>query len=130
MSTQSLTQQLSIVGKDTSAPKPGQKMKNGSSGLVFSALGGHAYNNGLILLECTQKDGKKLILTVNDQTQLRITSKKDSSRNVYYYDTMFLLDSCVYGIKSRVLRIKDKIPVKDISKIEVLSPASDKRYVR
>ena len=70
-------------------------------------------------VNCIDKDGKARVIQVDGNTQMRIT-RKDNSREAFYFSTGYLLDSMISGKKSIILGIMIR-PVKlsDIKMIEL-----------
>ena len=69
-------------------------------GLLGVAMkGGANFYNGIGTLQCKDKKGRDVTVTVKAQTGIRLT---DSSgrRMQLYFDSVFLRDSLVYGSKS------------------------------
>jgi len=74
--------------------------------------------NGIYQVNCVDKNGAEKVLPVTNHTGVRIT-KKDDTRQTFYFVTAFLQDSIVTGSKSTFFPMPIKpINVNDIKKIE------------
>ena len=75
-------------------------------------------NVGVTHLNCVDKDGKEVILEPTIHTSIRIT-KKDDTRQQFYFVTSYLKDSSIMGSKSAIFDIPIKpIKISEIKKIE------------
>ncbi len=75
--------------------------------------------NDLQTIKVLDKNGQEKILTVTNQTGVRIT-RTDSSRTTFYFNTLLLKDSTITGSKTHFFNAHIKpINFKDISKIEI-----------
>ena len=69
-------------------------------------------------LKCVDKDGKEVILQPTIHTGIRIT-KKDETRQQFYFATAYLKDSLILGSKSAIFDIPiTPIKVSDIKMVE------------
>jgi hypothetical protein len=125
MTTANFQQQLRAINDSTI-----KYQNNFQTGLVLGLVKGQQFNNGIRKLECIDIAGKKVIVDVNHNTQIRLTNNR-GKKQIYYFDTMFLRqDTIVLG---KISRYKDFIvPMKlsDIAKVEVQSPTSSIKYVK
>jgi hypothetical protein len=73
---------------------------------------------GVTRLNVVDKDGKEKVLEPTIHTAIRIT-KKDDTRQQFYFITAYLKDSLIMGSKSAIFNIPIKpIKVSEIKKIE------------
>jgi hypothetical protein len=69
-------------------------------------------------LNVVDKDGKEVVIEPTIHTGIRIT-KKDDSRQTFYFVTAYLKDSSIMGSQSAIFDIPIKpIKVSDIKKVE------------
>jgi hypothetical protein len=75
--------------------------------------------NDLQTIKVLDKNGQEKVLTVTNQTGVRIT-RTDSSRTTFYFNTLLLKDSTITGSKTHFFNAHIKpINFRDISKIEI-----------
>ncbi len=78
-----------------------------------------AKGNDLRYVKVLDKEEKEQIIEVTNHTGIRIT-RKDSSRQTFYFDTLLLQDSTITGNKTHFFSYHIKpIPFSDILKIEL-----------
>jgi hypothetical protein len=94
---------------------------------------GEKYNylsNSVKKIKCEDAKGNKFELENSPSIEIRITSGKNNTRNVCYFDRIFVNDTCVIGVQSRFISpIKKTILLKDITKIEVQDGGKKFYYV-
>lgn len=74
-------------------------------GIVGVALkGGKNFYNGIDSLNCKDKNGKDVTLTITTHTGIRLTDNI-GRRVQLYFDSVFLRDSLVYGSKSHFITL-------------------------
>jgi len=80
---------------------------------------GTVTGNNLSEIKCLDKNGQEHIIPVTRGTGIRIT-KKDGTRNTFYFDTLIIQDSTITGKKDHFFGINVKpINLNDIEKIEL-----------
>jgi hypothetical protein len=85
--------------------------------------------NGLWEVICIdKKTNKKVALTINKNTTLLVTDKKESKHRLYF-DTVYLKDNKIYGLSSRFINKPQEIDFNDIEKIEIHSEMAKSREV-
>ena len=84
---------------------------------------GEKYNylaNPLTTIECVDKKGNPFELINSPSVEIRFTYGENNKRTIYYFDRIYLNDSCVVGVQSRFISsIRKTIPLKSITKIEI-----------
>jgi hypothetical protein len=85
----------------------------------FVFFPGIVTGNSLRELEVLDKQENEKIIPVTHRTGVRVT-KKDGSRNTFYFDTLLIQDSTITGKKSHFIGVSIK-PIKlgDVQKIEL-----------
>jgi len=101
ISTQSLVSQM----------KENQKIKK-------SALTDYPSNN-LQKIKCEDKNGNKVWLYPDKNTEFIIVKKSDGKKVQAYFDTVILQNDTLFGLKSRLLGGLRIVPVSDIDKITI-----------
>jgi hypothetical protein len=97
---------------------------NPTGGLVGGAIGGlflfnHSMNNGISNLVVQDENGKDIAIRPDMRTQIRLY-KKDGDYSTFYFDTMFMKDSCWIGDRTHFFPSAIKpIPFSEIAKIEI-----------
>jgi hypothetical protein len=110
LSTQSLLEQFANTQKE--------KKVNVIAAYPFFFYGMVTGNN-LREIKCLDKNEKEHIIPVSRGTGVRIT-KKDGTRNTFYFDTLIIQDSTITGKKDHFFGINVKpINLNDIEKIEL-----------
>jgi hypothetical protein len=84
---------------------------------------GETYNylaNPLETIKCVDKKGNPFELVNSPSIEIRFTYGAKNKRTIYYFDRIYVSDSCVVGVRSRFISsIRKTIPLKSISKIEI-----------
>jgi hypothetical protein len=84
---------------------------------------GESYNylsNPLRTIKCVDKKGNSYELTNSPSIEIRFTYGEKNKRTVFYFDRIYVNDSCVVGVQSRFISsIRKTIPLKSITKIEI-----------
>ena len=76
--------------------------------------------NELTTLKCIDKNGLEKEIPITDRTGVKIT-KKDNSKNTFYFNTLLVKDSAIYGSKTHFFNAKIRpIMLADITRIEIL----------
>ncbi len=66
------------------------------------------------------KKGNSYKLTNSPSIEIRFTYGEKNKRTVFYFDRIYVNDSCVVGVQSRFISsIRKAIPLKSIIKIEI-----------
>ncbi|MDD4969252.1 MAG: hypothetical protein PHT07_07450 [Paludibacter sp.] len=74
-------------------------------------------SNNLQKIKCEDKDGNKVWLYPDKNTEFVIVKKSDGKKVQAYFDTVILQNDTIYGLRSRLLGGLRIIPVSDIEKI-------------
>lgn len=86
-------------------------------------------SNGIRKVLCRNSDGEQVYLYPGKDTQLEITSKSTGDVVKMYFDTVFLVEGRVVGLRSRLIKsMTTEIAIDDIEKIEITDelPKTDK----
>ncbi len=84
-----------------------------------SSLGTGYDSNKLDKISCYDKNGKEVTINPNKNTTFSITNSKTGEKMNLYYDTVYILNDTLIGLKSRILGGKKKIALQDIAAIIV-----------
>lgn len=76
---------------------------------------------------CVDKNNNIKKLKKSPSLEIRVT-KKNKKRTIFYADQVFVRDSLVCGLKSRILDVKDCIELKDIVLIEIQDGHKNYKY--
>jgi hypothetical protein len=76
-------------------------------------------SNNLFKIKCFDKQGNKLWLFPDKNTEFVIVRKSDGDKITVYFDTMILQNDTLYGLRSRLFGGLRKIAVSDVDKIEI-----------
>jgi hypothetical protein len=107
VSTQSLVSQL----------KENQKIEKN---LYFHQFALIDYpSNNLQKIKCEDKNGNKVWLYPDKNTEFIIVKKSDGKKVKAYFDTVILQNDTLYGLRSRLVGGLRIIPINDIEKITV-----------
>jgi hypothetical protein len=60
---------------------------------------------------------------VNQNTQLVVTDKKGETHK-FYLDTIYLENSVLHGLRSRILKVESSVSLDDIDRIELYTELS------
>jgi hypothetical protein len=86
-------------------------------------------SNGIDKLLCRNSKGEKVYLHPGKDTQLEITSKSTGDVVKMYFDTAFLRENKIVGLRSRLIKsMTREIDIDDIEKIEITDemPSTEK----
>ena len=76
--------------------------------------------NPIGTIKCIDKKGNPHILKNSPSIEIRFTYGEKNKRTVFYFDRIFVNDSCVVGVRSRfVPSLTKTIPLNSIKKIEI-----------
>jgi hypothetical protein len=76
--------------------------------------------NPIRIIKCEDKNGNPFELVNSPSIEIRFTHGDNNKRTVYYFDRVFVTDSCVIGVQSRfVSSIRKTIPLQTVTTIEV-----------
>ena len=77
-------------------------------------------SNGIQKLLCRNSDGDMVYLYPGQETQLEITSKSTGDVVKMYFDTVFLAENKIVGLRSRLIKsMTREIDIEDIEKVEI-----------
>lgn len=96
--------------------KDNQKVDNQRN---FNSMGLSFYSNNLTRIKCVDKDGQNVWLESGKNMNFRITKLSDQKTISMYFDTVILQNDTLYGLKSRIVGGKRKIPLSDVAKVEI-----------
>jgi hypothetical protein len=86
--------------------------------------------NPLRTIKCVDKKGNPFELVNSPSIEIRFTYGDNNKRTIYYFDRIFVSDSCVVGVQSRFISsIRKTIPLKSISKIKIQDGRKNFHYV-
>ena len=85
--------------------------------------------NPINKIECVDKKGNAAQLSNGPSIETRLTIN-DKKRVVFYFDRVVIIDSVVYGVRSRFVNMRTSIPIKDVTKIEVQDGHKKFSYLR
>jgi len=106
LSKESLVEQL----------KDNQKVAKTSNAL---SLGTEYYSNQLQKIKCTAKNGKEVYLYTAKNMNCIITKTSTGKTVNLYFDTVYIKNDTLFGLKSRIVGGKRNVPLNDISKIVI-----------
>lgn len=87
--------------------------------------------NPLNTIKCVDKGGKTFELVNSPSIEIRFTYGPNNKRVIYYFDRIYLTDSCVVGVRSRFIpSLRKTIPLNSISKIEIQDGHKNFHYVK
>ena len=76
--------------------------------------------NPIRQIRCVDKNGNALELRNGPSIEIRFTYGTKNNKAIYYFDRIYVNDSIVVGVQSRIISsIRKTIPLKSITKIEV-----------
>ena len=76
-------------------------------------------SNHLSKIKCLDKNGKEVVVDADKNTTFAITNATTGKTITLYFDTVYLSNDSIIGLKSRILGGKRSIALKDISNIQV-----------
>ena len=81
---------------------------------------GTAYSsNNLAEIKCFDKNGKEVLINANKNTTFAITNAATGQTVNLYFDTVYLSNDSIIGLKSRIVGGKRSTALRDISNIQV-----------
>lgn len=81
---------------------------------------GTTYNsNNLSKIKCFDKNDKEVTINANKNTTFAITNATTGKTVTLYFDTVYLSNDSIIGLKSRILGGKRSTALNDISNIQV-----------
>lgn len=83
--------------------------------------------NQIRMIQCEDNKGNKVMLPNGPSIETRITTR-NGKRTIFYFDRLFLQHDTLVGYRSRFLGLPKKIPLSDITKIEVQDGHKNFRY--
>lgn len=90
-----------------------------SAGLIWAFLSSKYKSNQIEKFSCYTSSGKKVYLYIDKNVQLEITKKSDEDVVSMYFDTVFLVEDKLVGLRSRLLDLTKEVNINDIGKIEI-----------
>jgi hypothetical protein len=100
--------------------------------LVSGPIGeSYSYDaNPIVFINCVDKSGNPHELINSPSIEIRFTYGEKNKRCIFYFDRIFVSDSCVVGVQSRFFSsIRKTIPLKTISKIEIQDGKKNFHYI-
>lgn len=88
-----------------------RKYTTASAGTGFDA-------NGIEKIKCIDKNGKEVWLYAGKDVSFQIT-QHPGDKVTLYFDTVYLANDTIFGLKSRLVGGKRKIPVNAVEKIAI-----------
>ncbi|MCX6281968.1 MAG: hypothetical protein NTU51_08390 [Bacteroidetes bacterium] len=78
------------------------------------------YSNPIKQIKCFDKNGNPAILINSPSIEIRFTYGTNNRHVTFYFDQIFVNDSCVTGVRSKFIpSIRKTILLKSITKIEI-----------
>ena len=84
----------------------------------IASLGTAYDSNNLVKIKCFDKNGKEVLINANKNTTFAITTTTGKTVSLYF-DTVYLSNDSIIGLKSRIVGGKRSIALNDISNIQV-----------
>jgi hypothetical protein len=82
-------------------------------------------SNQIEKILCFDSDGNKVYLYPNKDTQLEITKKSDGEIVKMYFNTAFLVENKIVGLRSRIIQsMVREVDIDDIEKIDIYTEMS------
>jgi hypothetical protein len=78
-------------------------------------------SNNLQRIKCLDKNGNKVWLYPDKNTEFIIIKKSDGKKVKAYFDTVILQNDTLYGLRSRLVGGLRIIPINDIDKVAIYS---------
>jgi hypothetical protein len=86
--------------------------------------------NPIDTIDCVDDNNKPVRLANSPSIEVRFTEMNDD-RTIFYFDTIYLLDSLIVGAKSRFLpALRDAVPVNNVKLIEVQDGKKNFYYIK
>ena len=79
-------------------------------------------------VDCIDKNGNLIRLEKIPSLEIRFTDS-NNKKTVFYFDRIFVTDTSVSGMYSRILGLQKTIPLNTIKKIEIQNGRKNYRYV-
>jgi hypothetical protein len=77
-------------------------------------------SNGIAGIPCFDSNGEKVFLYTDKNTQVEFTSKSTNDVVKMYFDTVFLVERKLVGLRSRLIQsMTRQIALDDIDKVEI-----------
>lgn len=95
----------------------------GSAGNITKYLA-----NPIDYIKCVDKNGNEIELENSPSIETRITTT-DGKKTILYFDRIFVQNDILIGYRSRFFGLPKRIPLSEITKIEVQDGHKDFRYV-
>lgn len=84
-----------------------------------ASLGTAYSSNNLTKIKCFDKNGKEVIINADKNTTFAITNATTAKTVNLYFDTVYISNDSIIGLKSRILGGKRSTALNDISNIQV-----------
>jgi hypothetical protein len=108
---------------------PEEELKKGvvtlyaPAGSIMIPMGVQYRANRLDKILCYNSKDQKVYVSVNQNTQLIVTDKKNDVHK-FYLDTVYLSGDKMHGLRSRVMGLERSVPIEEIETIEVYTELS------
>jgi len=83
--------------------------------------------NSIDSIRCIDKNGNPKILTKKASLEIRFT-ENNNKKSIFYFDTIYLQDTLIYGQQSRFINAPKTISINDVKKIEIQDGHKKFRY--
>jgi len=83
--------------------------------------------NQIKKIEAVDKNSHRVLLDNSPALEVRIT-RTNGKRTIFFFDTMYIENGHVYGIKSRLMNLYGNLPVAEIAKVEIQNGRKRFRY--
>jgi len=81
-------------------------------------------------IKCFDKKGTPVELLSSPSIEIRFTHGQKNRKTAFYFDRIFVNDSCIVGIQSRFISsIRKTIPIDSVTKIEIQDGHKNYKYV-
>jgi hypothetical protein len=85
----------------------------------IGSIGTDYYSNGLQKIICVDKNGKEVILNANKNTSFVITNALTGKSTSLYFDTVYIENDSLKGLKSRIVGGKRSIALSEVSTVKI-----------
>lgn len=83
----------------------------------IASLGTAYYSNNLQKIKCLDKNGNEVLLSASKNMNFVVTKTSTGKSVNMYFDTVYIKNDTLFGLKSRIIGGKRMIALNDVSKI-------------
>ncbi len=84
--------------------------------------------NPIDKIQCVDKDGNETELQNSPSIETRITTA-DGKKTIFYFDRIYVENDTLMGFRSRFIGLPTRIPLSEITKVEVQDGQKNFQYV-